>query len=431
MSELPSAAAAPFGKLERTLAWRYLRAKREHGGASLISIISFVGIFFAVAALIITMSIMSGFRATLLDALLGGQPHVYGVVASYTEEEAEQIAETISLIDGVSSVAPYIEEYVLVTANGRKTGAAVRAIRKEDLATMPFLKDGGEAAIASGFGEGKNGGNVVMMGAFLAAGREGLGIRPGDKVEIITSQTNAGPLGSTPRSKAYTVGDIFKTGSVELDRLYIFMPMDQAQILFHSKDRYQMLDIRLDDPNRTTEAMAAIADATGNSLYTFDWKSQRAGSLNALQVERTMVRLLVMVIMGIATLNIIVGVVMLVKNKTRDIAILRTIGLGRGGVLRVFLLVGTILGTLGAMLGMVIGILVVTNIGAVEAFINLFVPGEVFDAEVYGLEGLPAILDWGEVARTGLYALGMSMLVSIIPAWWASRQDPVSALRFE
>ena len=161
------------------------------------------------------------------------------------------------------------------------------------------------------------------------------------------------------------------------------------------------------------------------------WKSQRAGYLNALQVERTMVRLLVMVIMGIATLNIIVGVVMLVKNKTRDIAILRTIGLGRGGVLRVFLLVGTILGTLGAVLGMAVGILVVTNIDAVEAFINLFVPGEVFDAEVYGLEGLPAILDWGEVIRTGLYALGMSMLVSIIPAWWASRQDPVSALRFE
>ena len=296
---------------------------------------------------------------------------------------------------------------------------------------MPFLEDGGAAAIESGFGEGRNGGNVIMMGAFLAAGREGLGVRPGDKVEIITSQTNSGPLGSTPRSKAYTVGDVFKTGSVELDRLYIFMPMDQAQILFQSKDHYQMLDIRLDDPNKTSEAMQAIADLTGNALYTFDWKSQRAGYLNALQVERTMVRLLVMVIMGIATLNIIVGVVMLVKNKTRDIAILRTIGLGRGGVLRVFLLVGTILGTLGALLGTIFGVLVVMNIGAVEAFINLFVPGEVFDAEVYGLEGLPAILDWGEVIRTALYALGMSMFVSIIPAWWASRQDPVSALRFE
>lgn len=423
--------AAPFGKLERTLAWRYLRAKREHGGASLISIISFVGIFFAVAALIITMSVMSGFRATLLDALLGGQPHVYGVVSSYTEDEANALADTIRNVDGVSSVTPYIEEYVLITANGRKTGAAVRAIRTEDLATLPFLKDGGQSAIAAGFGEGRNGGNVVMLGAFLAAGREGLGVRPGDKVEIVTSQQTAGPMGGTPRSKSYTVGDIFKTGSVELDSLYVFMPMEQAQILFQSKGHYSMLDIRLKDPEKTREAMTAIAAATGNALYTFDWKSQRQSYLNALQVERTMVRLLVMVIMAIATLNIIVGVVMLVKNKSRDIAILRTIGLGRNGVLRVFLLVGTVLGTLGALLGVLVGVLVVMNIDTVEAFINLFVQGEVFDAETYGLEGLPAILDWKEVIQTGLYALFMSMGVSLIPAWWASRQDPVSALRFE
>jgi lipoprotein-releasing system permease protein len=430
MSELGHV-AAPFGKLERTLAWRYLRAKREHGGASLISIISFVGIFFAVAALIITMSVMSGFRATLLDALLGGQPHVYGVVASYSEEEADALAAKIRTVNGVTSVTPYIEEYVLISANGRKTGAAVRAIRNQDLATLPFLKDGGQAAIDAGFGVGRNGGDVIMLGAFLAAGREGLSVRPGDKVDIVTAQQTAGPMGGTPRSKSYVVGDVFKTGSVELDSLYVFMPMDQAQILFQSKDHYQMLDIRLKDPDKTHEAMAGIASVTGNALYTFDWKSQRQAYLNALQVERSMVRLLVMVIMAIATLNIIVGVVMLVKNKSRDIAILRTIGLGRGGVLRVFLLVGTVLGTMGAALGVVVGVLVVTNIGVVEDFLNLFVPGKVFDPDVYGLEGLPAILDWAEVTRTGLYALFMSMGVSIIPAWWASRQDPVSALRFE
>ncbi|MCA8897176.1 MAG: ABC transporter permease [Hyphomonas sp.] len=427
-----SQAAAPFGKLERTLAWRYLRAKREHGGASLISIISFIGIFFAVAALIITMSIMSGFRATLLDALLGGQPHIYGVVSSFTEEEADAIAKKIEALPDVLSARPYIEEYVLVAANGRKTGAAVRALRPEDLKTMPFLKDGGAAAIEAGFGEGKNGGNVIMMGSFLAAGRDGLGVRPGDKVEIVTVQANNTVVGATPRSKTYTVGDIFETGSVELDALYIFMPMDQAQVLFQSKDHYQMLDIRLKDPDKTHEAMKAISEATGNGLYIFDWKSQRAAYFNALKVERTMVRLLVMVIMGIATLNIIVGVVMLVKNKTRDIAILRTMGLGRGGVLRVFLMVGTVLGTLGAALGMLVGVLFVLNIGAVEAFINFFMDGQkVFDAETYGLSHLPAILDWGDVFSTGLYALLMSAGVSIIPAWWASRQDPVSALRFE
>ena len=427
-----SQAAAPFGRLERTLAWRYLRARREHGGASLISIISFVGIFFAVAALIITMSIMSGFRATLLDALLGGQPHVYAVVNQYTEAEAEALAEQIRDVPGVTSASPYIEEYVLVTANGRKTGAVVRALRNEDLSSLSFLKDQGQAAIDAGFGVGRNGGSTIMMGSFLAAGREGLGVIPGDKVEIITTGTNASVMGATPRSKAYTVGEVFSTGSVELDMAYIFMPMDQAQILFQSKDRYQMLDIRLKDPDKTQEAMRGIALATGNAVRMYDWKSQRAAYLNALKVERTMVRLLVMVIMGIATLNIIVGVVMLVKNKTRDIAILRTIGLGRGGVLRVFLMVGTVLGTLGALLGMTVGVLFILNIGAIEAFINLFMDGgKVFDAETYGLAHLPAILDWGDVFSTGLYALGMSAGVSLIPAWWASRQDPVSALRFE
>lgn len=426
-----SQAAAPFGRLERTLAWRYLRAKREHGGASLISIISFVGIFFAVAALIITMSIMSGFRATLLDALLGGQPHVYAMVNQYTEEEAEAIADKIKTVPGVTSASPYIEEFVLATANGRKAAAVVRGLRPEDLKTMPFLKDGGASAIAAGFGEGRNGGDVIMIGSFLAAGREGLGVIPGDKVDIIATQSNASVMGATPRSKSYTIGDIFSTGSVELDMAYIFMPMDQAQILFQSKDHYQMIDVRLKDPDKTQEAMKAIAEATGNAVRMYDWKSQRAAYLNALQVERTMVRLLVMVIMGIATLNIIVGVVMLVKNKTRDIAILRTIGLGRGGVLRVFLMVGTVLGALGALLGMAVGVLFVLNIDVVQAFMNFAMGANVFDPETYGLAKLPAVLDWGDVISTGLYALLMSAGVSIIPAWWASRQDPVSALRFE
>lgn len=421
----------PFGKLERTLAWRYLRAKREHGGASLISVISFVGIFFAVAALIITMSVMSGFRATLLDALLGGQPHINVQVNNYSAEEADRIAKTLRGVDGVASVSPFIEEYVLVSANGRKTGAAVRGIPTADLETMAFLEDGGQRARDAGFGEGKNGGTVVMMGAYLAAGPEGLGMRIGETVEIITAQQTTSPFGGTPRKKGYLVGDVFQTGSVDLDNLYIFMPIEQAQLLFNSRGKYELLDVRLTDPDQTELVMQRINDATGYSLAMGDWKSARASYLNALQVERTMVRLLVMVIMAIATLNIIVGVVMLVKNKTRDIAILRTMGLGQGGVLRVFLMVGTVLGTLGALFGIVVGVLVVTNIGAVEAFINLFIEGEVFDPQTYGIDGLPAILDWAEVIRTGLYALFMSMAVSLIPAWWASRQDPVNALRFE
>jgi lipoprotein-releasing system permease protein len=421
-------AAMPFGRLERTLAWRYLLARREHGGASLIAIISFIGIFFAVAALIITMSIMSGFRATLLDALLGGEPHIAVAVDGMPQEEAVEIAKLIRATPDIVTVSPYIEQFVLLSANGVRTGGVVRAIPPEDLNTMPIFKDGGSAAIANGFGAGRNGGNVIMIGQYLA-GNLGVGI--GDQVEIVTSQMRAGPVGQVPISKSYVVGDIFRTGSAQLDNVYVFMPLPQAQLLFQSKGRYQYLDVRVKDPDKTEDSMQAISDATGYGLLLRDWKTKNRTYLGALRTERVMVRLLVTVIMMIATLNIIVGVVMLVKNKTRDIAILRTMGLSRSGVLRVFLMVGTALGSLGALIGMVVGVLFVINIGPIEALINLAIDGEVFPAEQYGLDHLPAILDWQEVFSTGAYALLMSMFVSMIPAIWASSQDPVKALRFE
>lgn len=420
--------AAPFGRLERTLAWRYLLARREHGGASLIAIISFIGIFFAVAALIITMSIMSGFRATLLDALLGGEPHIAAMVDNLPEEDATAIATTIRTVPEVVSVSPYIEQFVLLSANGVRTGGVVRAIPPDDLKTMPIFKDGGASAIGNGFGAGRNGGNVIMIGQYLAAN---LGLGIGDQVEVVTTQMRSGPIGQTPISKSYVVGDIFRTGSAQLDNVYVFMPMQQAQILFQSKGRFQYLDIRVKNPDSTEVVMQKVADAIGNSLLLRDWKTKNRTYLGALRTERVMVRLLVTIIMMIATLNIIVGVVMLVKNKTRDIAILRTIGLSRAGVLRVFLMVGTALGSLGALLGMVVGVLFIVNIGPIEALVNMAIDGEVFPAEQYGLDHLPAVLDWGEVMSTGAYALFMSMFVSMIPAIWASAQDPVKALRFE
>lgn len=420
--------AMPFGKLERTLALRYLLARREHGGASLIAIISFIGIFFAVAALIITMSIMSGFRATLLDALLGGEPHIEAAVDGMPQEDADRIIEVIETVPNVVSVSPFIRQFVLLSANGVRTGGIVRAIPPADLATMPILKDGGAAARASGFGDGRNGGNVIMIGQYLAAN---LGVGIGDQIEIVTAQMRSGPVGQTPISKTYVVGDIFRTGSAQLDNVYVFMPMQQAQILFQSKGRYQYLDIRVQNPDATEAAMQKISDATGFSVLISDWKTKNRTYLGALRTERVMVRLLVTIIMMIATLNIIVGVVMLVKNKTRDIAILRTIGLSRAGVLRVFLMVGTALGSLGALLGMLVGVLFILNIGPIESLINMAIDGEVFPAEQYGLDHLPAVLDWGEVLSTGAYALFMSMFVSLLPAVWASSQDPVKALRFE
>ncbi len=424
-----SAKATPFGALERTLAWRYLRARREHGGASFISILSFIAITLAVMMLIVTMSIMTGFRATLLDALLGGQPHVRVLVDGYSDTEADLIRMDIEKVPGIKSVSPMIEQTVLVTGlGGASTGGLVRALVVEDMDTMEFLEDGGQAALEAGFGEGKNGGNVVMLGKYLA---QDLRVTAGDTVRITAPQTTSTAFGRAPRSKNYVVGEVFQTGSVELDKIYIFMPMQQAQLLFNYKGRYEMLDVRLNNPNAVEAAQEGIEEATGNAVYTYSWKQERAAYLNALNIERGMVRLILMAMVALGALNIIVGVVMLVKNKRSDVAILRTMGLTRGGVMRVFFLIGTLLGVLGAIFGVFLGVMIVMNIGVVEAIMNVFVPGQAFDAETYGLEGLPAVLDWHEVIMTALLAIGLSMLVSILPAWWAARQDPVEALRSE
>ncbi|MEO1101366.1 MAG: lipoprotein-releasing ABC transporter permease subunit [Pseudomonadota bacterium] len=424
--------SAPFGAFERTLAWRYLRARREHGGASLISIISFVGIALAVWALITIMSVMGGFRATLLDALLGGQPHVYVSTTQLTQEDADAVAAQIRDVQGVITVTPYIEETVLVTHNGRSNGALVKSIPAESLASQPFIPDDGETAYAAGFGEGRKGGNVILMGAFLAAD---LGVLPGDTVNLVAPQVNATIGGSTPRNKNYVVGDVFKTGSVELDKAYIFMPLEQGQVFFKYPDSYELLDIRLRDPEASDAAMQRIFSTVAQPLRIFDWKNQRASYLNALNIERMMMMIVMMILVSITALNIITGVVMLVKNKTRDIAILRTIGAGRTAMMRVFLMVGATLGMAGALTGLVLGLLTVLNIGAVEAFLNtvvgLFGGGRIFDADVYGLEGLPADLDVGMAIFATVWAIAMSVVVTVWPAWRAADLDPVEALRFE
>ncbi|MEO0754091.1 MAG: ABC transporter permease [Pseudomonadota bacterium] len=421
--------AAPFGKVERTLAWRYLRAKREHGGASLTAVISFIGIALAVWALIAIMSIMAGFRATLLDALLGGQPHVYASVSDVPASDVDPVFDIIRGVDGIASAYPFLEEQVLAIHEGVSSGGAlVKSISTDELQVLPFLEDGGAAAIEAGFGQGRFGGDVILMGAFLASD---LRLSAGDKVRLISQETTASPFGTTPRSKTYTVGGLFKTGSVELDKAYIFMPLEQGQIFFNKRDRYEFLDIRLDDPEETQAAMARIRDAVPGFLFMFDWQSQRGAYLGALNLERSMMRLVMLVLITITALNIITGVVMLVKNKTRDIAILRTIGASRSSMMRVFVMIGGFLGIAGAVTGTVLGVLTVTYISEIEAFLGWVRGAPLFPPDVYGLEGLPARLDWAEVIFTFLWSTSMSVLVTLWPAWRAAQLDPVEALRFE
>ena len=421
------AKAAPFGQVERALAWRYLRARRQHGGVSLISIISFFGIMLAVMALIVIMSVMAGFRSTLLNALLGGQGHVFVSVQGLPESDVDVLTGDILELEAVEHAFPFIEQQVLATSEYARTGAMVRGVRTEDIGALPYLEGGQSTADAAGFGEGRNGGDVVLVGAFLA---QDLGLEIGDKITLIAPEGVSGPFGVTPRSKAYTIGDTFTTGSVELDKLYVLMPMQQAQLFFNKRGEYQAIDARLFNPMRTEPVMAEIRSMTGN-LPVQDWKQRRASYFNALNVERGMMRVIMLILITITALNIITGVVMLVKNKTRDIAILRTIGTPRGAIMRIFIMIGAILGLTGALIGLAFGVLIVLNIGLVEGFLSSVLGRDIFDAEVYGLDGLPAELDWGEAVFTTLWAMGMSILVTIWPAWNAARLDPVDALRFE
>ncbi|MEM9938980.1 MAG: lipoprotein-releasing ABC transporter permease subunit [Pseudomonadota bacterium] len=421
------AGPAPFGAVERTLAWRYLRAKRSQGGVSLISIISFVGIMLAVTALIVIMSVMSGFRATLLNALLGGQGHVFVQVVDQPETIVDDLVIDLRKLPKIVSVSPVIEEQVLASTDYAKVGAAVRGVRIEDLDNLPFLEGGSAKAIEDGFGEGRNGGDKIYLGRFLA---NDLGVRPGGRVTLIAPEGTKGPFGVTPRNKSYVVADTFDTGSVELDKLYILMPMEQAQIYFNKRGLYEFLDVRIEDPMNTEPAMLDIAEATGNQFILDDWKRQRAAYLGALNTERGMMRVIMLILITITALNIITGVVMLVKNKTRDIAILRTIGTSRGSVMRVFVMIGAVLGLTGALIGLLLGVTIVLNIGAIEDGLRV-IGLEIFPPDVYGLDGLPAELDWSEAIFTTLWAMSMSVLVTLWPAWSAAKLDPVEALRFE
>lgn len=435
------ASTAPFGEVERTLAWRYLRATRANGGVSVVSIISFVGIMLAVMALIVIMSVMSGFRATLLDALLGGQGHVFVQVDGYSAPDIDDLANQITELPDVEAAMPVVQGQVLASTGTYQGGAVVRGIRMEDLDKLPFLNgdpqdsrlrgvvSGGETgARALGFGEAKNGGDVIFIGRFLAAD---LRVRPGDTLRLVTPEGVKGPFGVAPRSKVFTIGGLFQTGSVELDKLYILMPSQQAQLFFSKKDLYDLVDVRVAEPMVTEPAERSINELTGYQFPVYSWKVEKEAYFGALNTERGMMMIIMLILIVITSLNIITGVVMLVKNKTRDIAILRTIGAGRGSVMRVFIMIGAMLGLTGALIGSVLGVTIVMNIGAVEDAIGWVLGRPLFPPTVYGLDGLPAVLNWGEVIFVTLWAMGMSMLVTIWPAWAAARLDPVEALRFE
>ena len=425
-STIPS--AGPFSAWERSIAARYLRAKRKHGGVALISVISFVGVMLAVAVLIIVMSVMNGFRTELLSRILGFNGHVYVTGPAINGPGRDAMIQRLRAVPGVVQVVPVIEAQAMVTGPAQITGGLVRGMRPAELAATPIIANNLKQGSLKGFGEGEYGGDMVLVGSRLA---ETVGVKAGDSISLISPNGGATILGSTPRRKTYTVGGVFSVGMSEYDAAFIYMPMDQAQLFFGRESNVDLIEVNLADPDNLDRLRPAVAEAAGPGAIVTDWRDRNHSFFNALQVERTTMRLILMMIVAIAAMNIISGLVMLVKNKSRDIAILRTMGASKGAILRIFFMAGASIGALGTLTGLVIGSLFCIFIDPIQSLVEKVTGVAVFSPDTYFLARIPAKIEWSEVAIVTVFSLLMSFIWTLPPAWRASRLDPVEALRYE
>ncbi len=420
--------AGPFSAWERSIALRYLLTKRRHGGVALISIISFTAIALAVGALIITMSIMNGFRTELTSKILGFNGHAFVVGGAMAPEDRARMVTRLRAVQGVTQAIPIIESQALAQGPSAAAGAVVRGVSPDDLRATRIIVDGVKSGSLAGFGTGDDGGDGIVVGDKLA---ESLGVGVGDTLTLISPNGNATAFGESPTSKAYRVIALFSVGMSEYDQSFIYMPLAQSQLFFGRDAAVDFIEVKLDDPDKAPDLKPWLTRVAGPGAIVSDWTEKNRAYFGALQVERNVMRFIFLFIVALAAMNIVSGLIMLVKNKGRDIAILRTIGAGRGSILRIFFMAGATIGLLGTLAGLVFGILFCLNIEAIQAFVEWLTGAQVFNADVYFLAHVPAKIDWGEVAMVLVWAFGASCLFTLLPAARASRLDPVEALRYE
>lgn len=433
MSQTPVIAgpkpAGPFSSWEIGLALRYLRAKRKEGGVALIAIISFLGIMLAVMALIVVLSIMSGFRSELLGRMLSFNGHMVVQGQVLVSPDRDAALDRIRAVPGVKSASPLIESQALIMAAGQTTGAIVRGLRPQDLPTMQYVAASLSDEARANFGRGAYGGDNILIGQALA---NQLGVQVGDPITIL-SPTGAdsafGNLGG--QRKTYYVGGTYSSGAADYDRAYVFMPLEQAQLFFGKEGIWDVVELKVDQPDQITRYANPVREAAGAGSTVTDWTQQLAAFWGALKVERVAMSIILGMVVAIAALNIISGIVMLVKNKTRDIAILRTIGASPASILRVFFMAGSLIGVAGTLMGLLLGLLFCIYIGPIQHFLEFVFQTQLFNADVYMLDSIPAKVDPMDVVWITVWALFMSCIASLIPSWAATRIDPIEALRYE
>ena len=413
-----------FSAFEWMLSLRYLRARRKEGFISVIAGFSFVGIMLGVATLIIVMAVMNGFRNELFDKILGLNGHV--VIHSVTGRfnDFDQVAERLREVEGIKYVLPLIEGQAMIHTPAIANGALVRGLRKDDLVKLKSISDN----IRSGSLETFESGPGILIGSRLA---NDLRVKVGDSVTLVAPRGASTPFGKIPRQKRYPISAIFEMGMSEYDNSIVFMPLNEAQKYFNRKGRVNVLEVVVDKPDDVGIMRPSILQAGGPTIYVTDWRQRNASLFNALQVERNVMFLILALIVLVATLNIVSGLIMLVKDKSADIAILRTMGASKGSVMRIFFITGASIGVVGSLAGFILGVLVCTNIESIRQLIAYFTQTDLFNPELYYLSQLPAEMEPSEVISVLVMALTLSILATLYPSWRAARLDPVEALRYE
>jgi len=414
-----------FSPFVSTIAFRYLRARRQEGFVSVIAAFSLLGIALGVGALIVVMSVMNGFRHELIGRILGFAGHITVVGGAQGIPDYGQLDGLITAVPGVMGSTPVVEGQVLASArSGRNAGVLVRGIAAEDLKARGLINDNIVAGDLAAFGAE----NGVVIGGRLA-GR--LGLRVGDPITLISPKGQSTALGNLPRMVAYPVVAVFEVGMYEYDNGVVFMPLAEAQAYFRYPDAVTAIEVSITTPETPEAARRAIEQALPTTVRVVHWQQTNAQFFGALQVERNVMFVILTLIILVAAFNIISSLIMLVKDKGRDIAILRTVGATRGMIMRVFLLTGSTIGVLGTLLGFVLGLAFALNIESLRQVLQRLTGTELFAAEIYFLSRLPARVDWNEVAIVVAMALGLSFLATLYPSWRAARTDPAEALRYE
>jgi lipoprotein-releasing system permease protein len=414
----------PFSPFEWMLSLRYLRARRREGFISVIAGFSFLGIMLGVATLIIVMAVMNGFRHELLEKILGLNGHLLIQPLEKPLTDWQEVAARIAKVPGIRLAAPIVEGQALASSPFNAGGVLVRGIRLADLEKLPSIAKNIKQGTLKGFDEGHG----LAIGRRLA---DELSLRSGDNITLVAPRGAVTPMGTMPRIKVYKIAAVFEIGMSEYDSAFVFMPLKEAQAYFNRAGDVTAIEVYTDNPDRVDSYRKAVQDAAKRPIFMIDWRQRNATFFTALQVERNVMFLILTLIVLVAALNIVSGLIMLVKDKGQDIAILRTMGATQGAIMRVFLITGAAIGVVGTLVGLGLGVVISLNIENLRQFLSWLTNTELFSPELYFLSHMPADMDTSETVAVVVMALTLSLLATLYPSWRAARLDPVEALRYE